>query len=59
VTDAKTGRPVPTFLVTPGNRSFQGPGFDYRDQAQGIDGVYTVDLSKRFSQPVLKIEANG
>jgi hypothetical protein len=59
VTDAKTGQPVPSFLVTPGNHIFHGIGFDQRNEAQGSNGVYAVELSKRFSQPVLKVEADG
>jgi hypothetical protein len=59
VIDAKTGQPLPSFLVTPGNKLFRRTGFDLRNQARGSNGVYAVELSKRFSQPVLKIEADG
>ncbi len=59
VTDAKNGEPVPTFLVTPGNNFRRRTGFAYGDKAQGINGAYAVELSKRFSQPILKIEASG
>jgi hypothetical protein len=59
VIDAKTGQPVPSVFVTPGDKLFQRTGFDQRNQAQGSNGDYAVDLSKRFSQPVLKVEADG
>jgi beta-lactamase regulating signal transducer with metallopeptidase domain/uncharacterized GH25 family protein/cytochrome oxidase Cu insertion factor (SCO1/SenC/PrrC family) len=59
VTDAKTGQPVPTFQVTPGNKLYGEITSDPRSGVAGSNGVYVVEVSKRFAKPVLKIIAEG
>jgi beta-lactamase regulating signal transducer with metallopeptidase domain len=59
VTDAKSGRPVANFSVTPGTKRYQRINFDTYNQATGSNGAYSVTLSKRFADPRLKIEADG
>ncbi len=59
VTDAKTGQPVPAFLVTPGFKQFQRFIFDGYGEFRGTNGVYAVNVSKRLSEPYLKVEAEG
>jgi uncharacterized GH25 family protein/peroxiredoxin len=59
VTDQKTGKPVATFLVTPAMRRYSRLGTDSASQASSTNGEYTVEVDKRLTDPLLKIEADG
>ncbi|HEY3853936.1 MAG TPA: M56 family metallopeptidase [Verrucomicrobiae bacterium] len=59
VIDAKTGQAMTNFLVTPGNRNFRQISYDKANAAQATNFVFTVDVNKRFADPLIKIEADG
>ena len=59
VTDIKTGKPVASFQITPGNTLYGRINLESRKLVEGSNGVYAVELSKRFAQPVFKVEAAG
>jgi peroxiredoxin/uncharacterized GH25 family protein len=59
VVDGKTGKPVASFQLTPGNNVYSRVNLDLRNQIKGSNGVYAVQLNKRFADPVLKVEADG
>jgi beta-lactamase regulating signal transducer with metallopeptidase domain/uncharacterized GH25 family protein/peroxiredoxin len=59
VTDAKTGKPVASFQVTPGTSNYFNIRLEQHDRVEGSNGFYTVELSKHFAPPILKVDAAG
>jgi hypothetical protein len=60
VTDATSGESVGHFQLTPGNEGFLSQiQLEEPCRTQGVDGAYVVHLNRRFSLPVLKVEAEG
>lgn len=61
VLDRDTQEPIETFQVTPGNERsvFQEVSWDGRGVATGTNGIFTIYLNRKFTQPVLKVEAEG
>ena len=61
VRDTRTGESLPRFQVTCGNLLgfMNRVSWDERNQGDGTNGEFLVYLSKRYAQPVLKVEAEG
>ena len=61
VRDSQTQDPVSRFRATFGNSqsAFNRTFWDERNRADGTNGVFAAYLSKRYGEPVLKIEAEG
>ena len=61
VVDQETQRPIASFRVSPAQNSpyDRGIDMDWMRSVAGTNGSYEVYVSKRFSQPVLKVEAEG
>ena len=60
VTDSQTGEPLARFQVTPGSVDNWGNySWSHLYAVTGTNGDYTVFTSKKWSQPVLLIEAPG
>jgi hypothetical protein len=61
VTDKQTGEPLSQFKVTPGNAelSWNRNSWDTLNQVTGTNGAFSVYVDKKWSQPILKIEAAG
>ena len=59
VLDSDTKQPVQNFRVTPGQTDqFGQTGWSTLRAVEGSNGVYSVYISKRTTQPVLKVEAD-
>ena len=61
VRDSQTKAPITGFRVTPGNTQppFNQTAWDERNKTEGTNGSFVAYLSKRFGEPVLKVEAEG
>jgi uncharacterized GH25 family protein len=61
VRDSQTKEPIPGFRVTPGNSQsqFNQTSWDERNKTSGTNGSFVTYLSKRFNEPLLKVEAEG
>ena len=61
VRDSQTKEPITGFRVTPGNSQsqFNQTTWDERNKTGGTNGSFVIYLSKRFNEPVLKVEAEG
>lgn len=61
VRDSQTKQPIGAVRVTPGNTQspFNQTTWDERNQSDATNGSFSVYVSKRFSQPVLKLAAEG
>ena len=60
VIDHDTKEPVANFHITPGQAdNIERTSWDTTHAVDGKDGAYLVYVSKRFAQPLLKVEADG
>lgn len=61
VTDRSTGKPIRQFRVIPGTEIVTWGQISWKDGSvvAGSNGAYTIDLDKRWPQPVIKVEAEG
>jgi uncharacterized GH25 family protein len=61
VIDNGTKKPVARFRVTPGamRGMWNSSSWDERNRAEGTNGSFLAFISKKYSQPVVKIEADG
>ncbi len=61
VRDGETKQPIQKVRITPGNveGTLGRTSWNKRNSAEGTNGSYLVYLDKRYSQPVLKVEAEG
>ena len=60
VIDAQTKQPLQNFRVTPGQADqFNQAAWSTLRAVDGSNGIYSVYVSKRTAQPMLKVEADG
>ena len=61
VTDRGTGEPIRQFRVIPGTEIVTWGQIFWKagSVVAGSNGTYTIDLDKRWPQPMLKVEAEG
>jgi len=61
VRDSGTKDPVARFRITPGTirGTWNVTSWDERNRAEGTNGSFLAFVSKKYSQPVVKIEAEG
>jgi hypothetical protein len=61
VLDAETREPIRQVRLTPGtmHNSYNPVSWDIRRKAEATNGLYLVYLDKKFSEPQLKVEAEG
>ena len=60
VTDRATKQPIADFNITPGQvDQWERTAWNTMSGVEGSNGVYTVYVSKRLAEPLLKVEADG
>jgi beta-lactamase regulating signal transducer with metallopeptidase domain/uncharacterized GH25 family protein len=61
VTDSQTGEPLAHFRVTPGaaDLTWKRNAWAAQKTVEGTNGHYLVYLDKKWSQPILKVAADG
>lgn len=60
VTDRETKQPIAAFSVTAGQvDQWERTAWNSMSAVAGSNGVYTVYVSKRIAEPLLKVEADG